>query len=452
MKIRLCALLTCLLPIALQAGDDFGEATAVSFPTAQPALTVNDTTTGATAQPGEPDHNGLPATNSFWYALTVDEARRVEITGSPSGVSNLVLSLYTGESLATLTPVSRYSDLSIPASSQSSDPDGEPFTTSALIHFDAVPETTYFLAVDAGGSSPGAFTLNFATSRNPLNAKLELIPARAEWSFYQALNGTATFDPSTDDLDFYATWHTAADYNGPAFSEPRATPIGYGLIDAEPNRSAGSTLVTPASGSRQAVTYYRTTFTPTRAIQELGFEGLLDDGAIIYLNGEEVARMNVPDTADPNSSTSTATAANFTASSGALNTEAFIQYALASDLALPAGSEVEIAVSSHNTSPTSSDSNFHLRVYATEITEITDVQLELRNTLIEDDYELVWQAQEGFIYRVEFSNTSLDEASWREVFQGTETATRNGPLNRFVRSTGPAGYWRVITIPPSEEN
>lgn len=433
-------------PLALTASDNFADATPIEFLDSALTLSEAGTTVDATAEPGEPNHAGVTANASFWYSFTVDADRRVEIDGVPSAAGNVVMAVYTGTTLADLEVVSRYSDFSLDASSRSSEPDSEPFTQNARLNFDAVAGTTYFIAVDGENSSTGAFTLNFSTSRDPHTPLFEVIPTGADWSFYQALNGTTAFDPSDIDTDFYETWHTAAIYNGPAFSAPSPSPLSYGAIEAEPNPA--TIWSQPANNERNAVHYLRTTFTPTRGIQELAFEGIFDDGAIIYINGIEVTRINVNATpADPIFNT-TARAANFLRpGTSTLGSERGIQYATASDLDLQAGVPVEIAVSLHNSSTTSSDLAFHLRAYATEADpEILPIVAELRTSQSTTSFILSWEALAGITYQVEENVGSLEAESWAII--ATVSAPTDRVLNQPVFVNADAIFYRVRSLPP----
>nr|NIP93679.1 hypothetical protein [Akkermansiaceae bacterium] len=54
-----------------------------------------------------------------------------------------------------------------------------------------------------------------------------------------------------------------------------------------PDGSLGSNR--PPAGTRYTV-YFRTTFTPTIDVSCIRFTGIIDDGAIIYLDGVELTR------------------------------------------------------------------------------------------------------------------------------------------------------------------
>ncbi len=439
-----------LAPFALTASDNFADATAIDLLDAQLTRVVAGTTDGATAEVGEPDHAGVTASASFWYAFTVESPRRVEILGDPSTDNgNVVMAVYTGSTLANLEVVERYQDLEIsrPASSRSLGETGEPFIDRARLNFDAVPGTTYFIAVDEENNSTGSFSLTFSTSRDPLAPILEVVPAGANWSFYHALDGTSAFDPSIADTDFYDTWHTAADYDGPAFSEPSPTPLSYGGLSGEP--SPATTLSpSPASGQRTAVIYNRTTFTPTRGIQALGFEGAFDDGAIIYINGIEVTRLNI-NNANPVFNTP-ALSASFAASGGTLLTERFIQYGTVSGLDLRAGVPVEIAISIHNSGVSSSDSGFNMRVYATETDpNILVIDAELLPNPASNAFTLSWQAFANITYVVEEKVGTLNAETWVPASPEITPIT-NRTLNVPVVIDAQKAFFRVRNIDPAE--
>jgi hypothetical protein len=72
---------------------------------------VNGTNEGATAQPGEPAHDGLPARNSVWFSwtptVTADYVVQALVADTGCGAA---LSMYTGSSLTALKPVASLGD------------------------------------------------------------------------------------------------------------------------------------------------------------------------------------------------------------------------------------------------------------------------------------------------------------------------------------------------------
>jgi hypothetical protein len=105
----------------------------------------------ATAEPGEPNHAGLPADHSVWFSWTPTESGpvRASVCSFPEGPLESVTAVYTGSELSALTPV---------ASSA-----GEPHLTcgpeGSAAQFEATAGVTYLIAVDGKGGSEGNFQL-----------------------------------------------------------------------------------------------------------------------------------------------------------------------------------------------------------------------------------------------------------------------------------------------------
>lgn len=189
-------------------------------------------------------------------------------------------------------------------------------------------------------------------------------------------------DPELVDGDFDRTWQQALGYDEPEFSAQAAGMLGYGDIDADEMTTDiwggrdwdgdGDPNETPSPGLRNT-TYYRTTFTPVDAVVHVGFEGLMDDGAIIYLNGVEVERFNVADTKDADDWQTRADGTG--AGEPEVWVEARAQYGMALNQNLPAGELVEVAVSLHNASSVSMDMAFDLRIFS--VNQVGESVLEL---------------------------------------------------------------------------
>ncbi len=103
-----------------------------------------------------------------------------------------------------------------------------------------------------------------------------LVPTGATWKYHdQGLNlGTSWREPNFDD----SSWSS-----GPAelgYGDSPATVVSYG----------------PNSKQKYITTYFRHTFTAVNAaaFTDLALRLLRDDGAVVYLNGVEVARQNMP--------------------------------------------------------------------------------------------------------------------------------------------------------------
>lgn len=121
-------------PLAAPANDDLGGATPISGPSGQ----TDVLTTGATAEPGEPDHGGHAANASVWFAWTAPSDGRFTFETQAADFDTS-LSVYTGKDgggVGGLTPVA-----------DNDDADGTPGPLSR-VRVTATAGTTYLIAVD----------------------------------------------------------------------------------------------------------------------------------------------------------------------------------------------------------------------------------------------------------------------------------------------------------------
>ncbi|NIP97360.1 MAG: hypothetical protein GWO24_29555, partial [Akkermansiaceae bacterium] len=397
----------------------------------------------ATKEPGEPNHAGRSGGGSIWWRWVPATSGRVAVSLAGSDFDTL-LAVYTGGSVDALTPVSRYPHLMVPASS-----DEEPFHEGSRVEFDAVAGTAYYLAVDGDRAEFGPVELAINSVTTRLDPVAELLPARSDWEYLLLVDeGNQPVDPEDLDEDFDATWHTAASYDGPAFSGPARGLFGYGNInsgeivtDIWGGRDHDGDSVPddlPPAGER-FTTYYRSTFTPEEAIAHLAFEGLIDDGAIIYLNGREVTRLNVGGGEDAEAWKTRAQGND----NNGVNNENAPQVGFALDQNLPAGEAVEIAVSLHNSSSSSSDMGFDLRVYSVNPPPPSRTSiLIVRATAQSGQYEISWESAPNAVYDLEFSE-SLEPGSWLTIVSGIPAAA--GGVNSIFHIPGvPRGFYRVL--------
>ncbi|MFT5413424.1 MAG: hypothetical protein ACI9NC_006178 [Verrucomicrobiales bacterium] len=224
----------------------------------------------------------------------------------------------------------------------------------------------------------------------------EVLPSGSDWEYllYAPDNGGGVFtpaDPTTTDVDFYTTWQLGgAGYDGPAF-QSGAAPLGYGAID-------GGAIITnvwggrgglnePLSGERFSA-YFRTTVSPTANATGLRFTGITDDGAIIYVNGVEVGRTsNMPAGADTWNLLATGT-----------GSETVAVTLDVTDLSLPGGTAVTVAVAMHQQSPSSSDMGMNFQILTLIPETITAIALDPELTYpTEDDPAVVSSAAAGTI-------------------------------------------------------
>ncbi|HEV2858124.1 MAG TPA: hypothetical protein VGW80_06965 [Solirubrobacterales bacterium] len=133
---------------AAPANDDF------AAPQALPEFgTISVTGSNALAdkESGEPNHAGNPGGSSVWFSWTASQSGPVAISACPyfENSPDTLLAVYTGSSLATLTPVAAGDD----------SPSGcQEVASEATL--DAVAGTTYRIAVDSKGDGGGIFSLD----------------------------------------------------------------------------------------------------------------------------------------------------------------------------------------------------------------------------------------------------------------------------------------------------
>ena len=183
----------------------------------------------------------------------------------------------------------------------------------------------------------------------PEEDAIESGPAGATWDYLHPTNGV---DPAGSDSDFHSTWMQPAGYDGPAFDKSGEGILGYGAIALGPIET---NIGQPPGGSRYTA-YFRGEFVLDDPMVEAGIEILNDDGAFIYIDGEEVARNNISPAANDTYKTF---ANGYTYPDGA-NTENVTRTLSITDL--DAGTHT-IAVSIHQSGTDSSDLGFDLRLF-----------------------------------------------------------------------------------------
>lgn len=174
-----------------------------------------------------------------------------------------------------------------------------------------------------------------------------LISKKSVWKYYDQTSVTSLWNT----LDFDdSTWESGAGILG--YGDDQDTPIEYGTDAQNKNISA----------------YFRHRFelTETSDITELELEVLIDDGAVVYMNGSEIARSNMPDgTVLENTEAVTAI--------GSTGETTYQQFRINPDNLLTG--ENIIAVEVHQSSPTSSDLSFDLSLSKIMANESADTTL-----------------------------------------------------------------------------
>jgi hypothetical protein len=118
------------------------------------AVAVNNT--GATKEPGEPDHAGKPGGRSVWYTWQAP-SNGIATFGTRGSTFDTLLGVYTGSNVSTLTAVA------------SSEDDGGFLTSSA--RFNAQAGIDYQMAIDGFAAASGDFILSWN-----LQPTAELLP------------------------------------------------------------------------------------------------------------------------------------------------------------------------------------------------------------------------------------------------------------------------------------
>ena len=234
--------------------------------------------------------------------------------------------------------------------------------------------------------------------------EVALIEAGATWKYLDdgSNQGTVWRQPVFND----ASWAA-----GPA-------QLGYGDGDEVTVVSYGGD-----AGNKHITTYFRHTFTVADPWQigQLSLGLVRDDGAVVYLNGQEVARSNMPTTAIDYQTGAASTV-------GGGEEDTFHEYTVD-----PAGLLVEgentLAVEVHQTSPTSSDMSFDL-----ELTGQTSP-----SDLIETNVQSAMQGVGASLFvRIPFTVSDPAELSeltlkvayedgYAAYLNGTAVAIRNAP-------------------------
>jgi len=122
--------------------DNFADAQIISGNSSS----VTGSNVGATKEVGEPNHGGNAGGKSVWYRWQPPQAGDVTISTASSSFDTL-LGVYTGTNVNALTTIA-------------SNDDGGPSYTSRVT-FNAVENTTYYIAVDGYSNATGDIVLNW---------------------------------------------------------------------------------------------------------------------------------------------------------------------------------------------------------------------------------------------------------------------------------------------------
>jgi hypothetical protein len=327
-------------------------------------VNLNDTNLNASREIGEPIHGVDDASSgttwggaSLWYKWTAPTTADYifstagstqDQTATPDAVMDTLLSVYSG-------PASNPTFDQLVPIAEANDSGG---LLTSRVAFNVTAGTTYYIAVD-GRNSVSTFqhrgSIQLSITPSP---EQTIAPFNQDWEYLSPASDPVNpgIDPAILDADFVTTWPATAEgftvsgatvYDGPAFVGPSPALIGFDVIDF-------ASTVTPLP-LNEIVLYVRRKFTLAAPVTVLNAEVIADDGAITYLDGVEVSRINMgapgnpPDIYDYTPS----------ASVGVENASSRVNVAIN----IPAGDHI-LAASVHNASATSSDIGFDLRLYS----------------------------------------------------------------------------------------
>jgi len=256
----------------------------------------------------------------------------------------------------------------------------------------------------ATNSSDLSFDLQLLAETEP--AHIVLVPAQSRWRYHDSANFPG------------ASWPLRS-FNDSAWFEGRGR-LGYGL-DGE-----ATTLLFGANASNKPIScYFRHTF----AVEDPALFGplqintQLDDGAVVYLNGAELFRRNLPDGAI------TGTTPALAAIGGADETN-WLRTNILNGL-LVAGTNI-LAVEVHQSATNSSDLGFDLELTAT-------LQPELTILATATNHVLRWPTgAPGF--RVQSASVLQEGADWSTL---TATGRVNGAFFELPITLPPPQFFRL---------
>jgi hypothetical protein len=336
-------------------------------------------------------------TGSFWYNASFGA------TSLNGGESTAFLAKFDAEGLC-IWAVSL---------SGSGDPSGNGAQGLAV----AVDRSSYvylagslFGTVQSGGvtakstSARDACLVRFADS----TAGKDLVAVNSGWKYLDNGNspGTAWRESGYSD----ASWKTGNAELGYGDGD-EATVIGYG---SDPDR-------------KHLTSYFRKTFTASRlaAEEELELGLLADDGAVVYINGSEVYRKNMP-------SGSVASSTRASATVNGSGEQEFTTVRLSGSM-LTEGLNT-VAVEVHQADPSSSDLSFNLRLAVRALSQ---------------DPQLIGKASAGWRYRDDgqapppgWKELSFNDAAWKSG--KAQLGYGDGDEATLV-SYGPDKYNKYIT-------
>lgn len=217
------------------------------------------------------------------------------------------------------------------------------------------------------------------------------------------------------------TW-AARTYNDSAWSSGTAE-LGYGDGDESTLVSFGTN-----GAAKHITTWFRQTFTvsDTRDIRGLTLRLLRDDGAIVYLNGAEVLRSNMPE--GPVTATTPAIAAI-----GGLDETVFHTAYIDAGLLVNGGNVLAVRV--HQSSGSSTDLSFDA-----ELTALEAAPPVLRVDAVSTSMELSWPSSVSG-YTPMFATNLASPITWFPL--ATNILNRSGQSTIVITNRLPSGFYKL---------
>ena len=122
----------------------------------------------------------------------------------------------------------------------------------------------------------------------PAVAQTELVAVDAPWMFLSPVG--AASDPGATMPNFDSQWFLP-EFDTAGWVGPVSGPLEYGGVDALTDMTTVNFLNEPMEGDRYT-NYFRHEFVVPEDATGIGLDLLVDDGAIFYLDGEELLRWN----------------------------------------------------------------------------------------------------------------------------------------------------------------
>ncbi|WP_407272773.1 GH92 family glycosyl hydrolase [Radiobacillus sp. PE A8.2] len=239
-------------------------------------------------------------------------------------------------------------------------------------------------------------TTDYTKEVNNLLVRKDLIETESEWKYY-------------DKGQFAGNGWTSVDFDDSTWASGKAM-LGYdrnGNVNTEVSYG-------PDSGNKYITTYFRKSFEVEDADSIVGLDATLirDDGAVVYLNGHEIIRTNMPD----------GEIKYDTLANGTVNDERNPNGYIIDPAYLVDGENV-ITAEVHQTNATSSDIAFEFNLEA--LKNMTTPDAPTAPVVDDEDNSFGWTFVPGFDQATDYEFSTDGGATWNNVTKNPQTV---GPV------------------------